>query len=407
MPRISFDSMPFFSSDDSSSHDSSRQPRRPRLPEWLTAPAVVQELQEYSQFLGTYFYRRAYILFEQFEQLKDALVDVLYRQRGRYTRPFLHFGIVFLTFFVITFGPSLLEQTEREEGAPEQPVGLIQTQASAYNTNNFTTLQAEEVRQFRGGEVTTHRVQEGETLTGIAQQYGLDVSTVRWENDLDEDETIRPGDELRILPIDGVRHKVARGETIYTIAEEYGLDDTQAQAIVNYPFNEFLNDETFELATGQVIVVPDGVPQTRADEAPQRRQPTRVATTPDAGAVSATGTFVWPAAGRITQGYRFYHKAVDIANRAGGNILAGDAGTVTVAGWPDGYGYGNRVVIDHGNGYQTLYAHLSVIQVSSGQRVNRGDVIGQMGNTGRSTGTHLHFEIRQGGVLLNPLGFLN
>ncbi len=368
---------------------------------------TTNELREYTQFLGSYGYQRGYGWFGRFEQFKDMLVDVLYRKRGRYTRPFLHFGIVFLTFFVITFGPSLLERTEREEGISEQPVGLIQTQASAYNATSFTTLQAEEVRQYRGGEVTIHQVNEGETLTGIAQQYGLDVSTVRWENDLEQKETIRPGDELRILPIDGVRHKVARGETIYTIAEEYGLDETQAQAIVNYPFNEFLNDETFELATGQFLMVPDGVPQTRADEAPARTQRQFVASTPDAGAVSATGTFVWPAAGRITQGYRFYHKAVDIANRGGGNILAGDAGTVTVAGWPDGYGYGNRVVIDHGNGYQTLYAHLSVIQVSPGQRVNRGDVIGQMGNSGRSTGTHLHFEIRQGGVLLNPLSFLN
>ena len=79
---------------------------------------------------------------------------------------------------------------------------------------------------------------------------------------------------------------------------------------------------------------------------------------------------------------------------------------MTTAGWPDSSGYGNRVVIDHGNGYITLYGHMSVVQVVAGQRVKRGDVIGQMGNTGRSTGTHLHFEIRQGGALLNPASFL-
>jgi murein DD-endopeptidase MepM/ murein hydrolase activator NlpD len=104
----------------------------------------------------------------------------------------------------------------------------------------------------------------------------------------------------------------------------------------------------------------------------------------------------------ITQGYKFYHKAVDIANRGGGPIIAADSGSVIAAGW-DASGYGNRVLIDHGNGMITLYGHLSALQVQAGQRVNRGDQIGMMGSTGRSTGTHLHFEIRQGGVFLNPL----
>jgi murein DD-endopeptidase MepM/ murein hydrolase activator NlpD len=92
-----------------------------------------------------------------------------------------------------------------------------------------------------------------------------------------------------------------------------------------------------------------------------------------------------------------------VANRSGGNILAADAGKVVVAGWIDNTGYGNRIMVDHGNGYVTLYAHLSLIQVQVGQTVRRGDVIGQMGSTGRSTGTHLHFEIRHGGVYDDPL----
>ena len=94
--------------------------------------------------------------------------------------------------------------------------------------------------------------------------------------------------------------------------------------------------------------------------------------TPDAGAVSALGSFVWPASGRISQGYRFYHQAIDIANRGGGPILAADSGRVIVAGWPDNVGYGNRVMLDHGNGYITLYAHMSRISVVVGQSVNRG-----------------------------------
>jgi murein DD-endopeptidase MepM/ murein hydrolase activator NlpD len=163
-----------------------------------------------------------------------------------------------------------------------------------------------------------------------------------------------------------------------------------------------LNDETFELATGQFLVVPGGV----MPNAPVATRPVAVVITPDAGAVSGSGNFVWPAAGRITQGYSFYHKAFDIANGGGGPILAADSGTVVIAGWVDNSGYGNRVMIDHGNGYVTLYGHMSVVQVRPGQRVNRGDVLGQMGSTGRSTGTHLHFEIRSGGGLLNPGNFL-
>jgi murein DD-endopeptidase MepM/ murein hydrolase activator NlpD len=228
------------------------------------------------------------------------------------------------------------------------------------------------------------------------------MNTLLWENDLTEKSTLKAGQELRILPVDGVRHKVVKGETIYTVAKKYGLDDSEAQVIVDYPFNEFLNDETFELAIGQQLVVPGGEIQKAATPP---RQP-KVVFTADAGAVSATGSFIRPAGGTVTQGYSFYHKAVDIANRSGGPILASDAGVVTVAGWVDNSGYGRRVMIDHGNGYVTLYAHLSAAQVQVGQRVNRGDVIGQMGSTGRSTGTHLHFEIRQGGVLLNPFSFL-
>ena len=107
----------------------------------------------------------------------------------------------------------------------------------------------------------------------------------------------------------------------------------------------------------------------------------------------------------ITQGYSFYHKAIDIANGGGGPILAADSGIVTASGW-DGSGYGNRVIVDHGNGSRTLYAHLRVLNVTEGQSVNRGDMLGEMGSTGRSTGTHLHFEIRQDSVLLNPMNYL-
>ena len=362
-------------------------------------PDLVEDVGKFFKFLSRYIRVRGYAWFSAFEVGKNSIVDLLYKQRGKYTRPFLHFGTIGLTFIVITFGPLVLAQSD-DEGQAEMAGGVMS--ASAYITD-FNTLQAEEVRQYRGGEIIIHNVVEGETLSSIAQRYGLQLTTILWENNLTEKSKLKPGQELKILPLDGIRHKVARGETIYSVGKKYGLQGSETQVIVDYPFNEFLNDETFELATGQYLVVPDGV----KPEAAVTRVARQVQTTPDAGSVTATGNFVWPASGRITQSYRFYHKAIDIANKSAGPILAADSGTVIGAGWLDGYGYGNRVIIDHGNGFVTLYAHLSVAQVRNGQRVNRGDVIGQMGSTGKSTGVHLHFEVRKGGVLLNPLGFLN
>ena len=368
-----------------------------RLQIRLKTPAVWKDWGNFFKFINHYIRGRGYNWFSAFELGKNAVVDLLYKQRGKYTRPFLHFGTIGLTFIVITFGPLVFSQAEEEGGA--QITGGVLT-ASAYVTD-FNTLQAEEVRQYRGGEIIIHTVTEGETLSSIAQRYGLQMTTVLWENNLTETSKIKPGQELRILPLDGVRHKVSRGETINSIGKKYGLEGSEIQVMVDYPFNEFLNDETFDLATGQYLMVPDGV-----KTAVTQRVARQVQITPDAGSVTATGNFVWPATGRITQGYRFYHKAIDIANKSGGAVLAADGGTVVGAGWLDGYGYGNRVIIDHGNGFVTLYAHMSVVQVRAGQRVNRGDLLGRMGNTGRSTGTHLHFEIRRGGVLMNPLSFL-
>jgi murein DD-endopeptidase MepM/ murein hydrolase activator NlpD len=366
-------------------------------------PAFVKDIGEFFRFIRYYIKLRGYGWFEKFEHSKDFLVDILYKKRGRYSRPFLHVGMVGLITLVVTIGPVALSQVDQEQ--QRQPSAPVLATATAY-APDFYTLQAEEVSQYRGGEIITHVVEEGETLSSIAERYGLAVDTILWENDLTESSKIKPGQELRILPIDGVRHKVKRGETIYSIGKRYGLDGSQVQMIVDYPFNEFLNDESFELVAGQWLMVPEGVmPEAQVSE-PAAQRVARVPLTPDAGSVTAQGTFIWPAAGRITQGYSFYHKAIDIANKGGGPILAADSGVVTAAGWPSGWGYGNRVIVDHGNGFSTLYAHLSVVQVQIGQRVNRGDVLGQMGSTGRSTGVHLHFEIRNGGVLVNPLSYL-
>jgi murein DD-endopeptidase MepM/ murein hydrolase activator NlpD len=375
-----------------------------RLTFSFKVPKVFRDLTEFAVFLRKYSRSRGYQQFSKFEKGKTVLVDLLYKKRGRYARPFLHFGTVGLIFLVVTFGPLIFAAGDVNE-VDESAQGLLAA-AEAFSTD-FYTVQAEEVRQYRGGEIITHSVADGETFSTIAAQYGIQSPTIYWENELTDTSKLKPGQSLKILPVNGVRHKVTRGETVFTIAKKYGLDESQAQVIVDYPFNEFLNDETFELTTGQQLMIPDGVK-------PQPKGVKRFTFDAPAGAVAVvtgagSGQFLWPVAGhigRVTQGYRFYHQAFDIANRAGGSIIAADAGTVVVAGYIDNGGYGNRVIVDHGNGFRTLYAHLSVNQVNPGDQVSRGQVLGQMGNTGRSTGTHLHFEISQGGVKHNPGSFI-
>jgi murein DD-endopeptidase MepM/ murein hydrolase activator NlpD len=247
-------------------------------------------------------------------------------------------------------------------------------------------------------EIIEYSVQSGDTVSTIAEKFGVSVDTIRWENDLKSVKDIKPGQVLRILPVTGVRHKVKPGDTIYSIAKKYQVDP---QAIVDWPYNTFANDETFALAVGQDLIIPDGI---KPKETPTAPRPTYYAQVPGAGA--GTGQFAWPTSGRISQGYSWYHKAVDIANKDAPDILAADGGTVILAGWVPPMAYGNHVIIDHGNGFVTLYAHLSQIYVGVGQKVARGQAIGKMGSTGRSTGIHLHFEIRQNGSAQNPLNFL-
>jgi len=126
----------------------------------------------------------------------------------------------------------------------------------------------------------------------------------------------------------------------------------------------------------------------------------------DQGQTQPTDQFIWPTVGKISQGYFWYHKAIDIANSAAPAVVASRGGIVLSAGWNAPQAYGIHIIVDHGDGYKTLYAHLSSVAVSPGQSVLRGQVIGQMGSTGRSTGIHLHFEIRAPKGNVNPLSYL-
>lgn len=355
---------------------------------------VLKDLRTFGAAWRKFIYWRLYRVFAKFEAAKDVLAQLLYRQRGRFTGPFVHTAMGGLVAMAITLAPVLASSFPGIENDP----------VDAYSTPQVLDVQADEVGTQISDKVrdqaVEYTVKPGDTVSEIADKFDVSTDTIRWENDLASLGSIKPGQVLRILPVSGVRHKVARGETVYSVAKKYNTDP---QGIVDFPFNAFADNETFALAVGQELMVPDGVMPNVVRWSPT----TNLAqSTPNAGAVSATGNFVWPIGGRITQRFTWYHRGVDIATAYGTPVLAADAGRVTVAGWPDNGGYGNRVVIDHGNGYTTLYGHLSKVNVVVGQTVNRGDVIGLEGSTGRSTGPHLHFEVRRGGVLVNPLEFL-
>jgi murein DD-endopeptidase MepM/ murein hydrolase activator NlpD len=211
----------------------------------------------------------------------------------------------------------------------------------------------------------------------------------------DNPDLLRVGQELFILPVDGVYHQVGGDDTIDGIASTYKVEP---QAIINYELNE-LDPENPIIQPGQWLVVPGGtkpyVPRTvtaYSGDVPE-------------GAAQGSGIFGWPTSGTITQGYWGAHPGLDIGGWLGAPIAAADSGHVVAAGWDD-TGYGYFVVIDHGNGFQTLYAHLQAYYVDTGVDVGKGEVIAEMGSTGNSTGPHLHFEIRQGTVQRNPYGFL-
>lgn len=352
---------------------------------------LVHELKEFILLWWKFLYTPTKAAALRFENIKGILAEGLYRQRGKFARPFVHSGMLGIGAMGIMLAPVISELPgDNVEATTEAPSAVLS--AATENPATATSI-SDRVRD----QIVNHKVQEGDTVSSIAEKFGVSQDTILWQNDLTKKSKLKPGDQIQVLPVTGISHKVTRGETIYSIAKKY---DAEPQAIVDFPFNTFVNDETFALAVGQELVVPDGtMPEARPLTGLARRQ------TPDAGTVTASGTFVWPTTGQLSQGFSWYHRGLDIANPGAPDIIAADSGTVSSAGGTGG-GYGIMVMVDHGNGYQTRYAHLSAVAVRVGQTVGRGDVVGRMGTTGRSTGVHLHFEIIENGVQLSPLEFL-
>lgn len=237
----------------------------------------------------------------------------------------------------------------------------------------------------------THVVQRGETLWDIARRYGIDVDTIVAANDLVDINRLQVGQQLKILTVRGALHTVRRGESLWDIARAYEVSMDEIVAA-----NRLADPSRLQVS--QQLIIPGA----QAQAAALRRE----------ALVSSSGqllrNFDWPLTGRISSrfGPRWgrMHQGLDIAVPTGTPVRAAAAGTVTYAGAMGGYG--NIVIIDHGNRVETRYAHNSRIVVRVGQRVKRGEVIAYSGNTGNSTGPHLHFEIRYRGTPVNPEHYL-
>ena len=362
---------------------------------------IYKEFIEFLRAAGSYFFERLALLGFNFEKLKDFIVDVLMVRRGANTSAFVHLSILTLAIGVLVGGGVFTTGGVVSGSFPGVAANPLVAGASVESagpgviTSTITpvTVISEKPRD----KTVEYEVKEGDTIATIAQEFGVSENTILWENNLSAVSKIKAGQKLDILPVSGVRHKVESGDTIYSVAKKY---QANAQAIIDFPFNDVGDD--FQLLSGQELLVPDGAPPEKPKPAPT--QYLAKENIPIADLESAQ--FIWPASGQLAQYFSWYHPGIDISNLGGGPILASDSGTVVVAGWPDNYGFGNRVMVDHGNGYKTQYAHMSVIYVSAGQKVSKGDVLGAMGSTGRSTGTHLDFRIYKDGVVLNPLSIL-
>lgn len=258
---------------------------------------------------------------------------------------------------------------------------------------------------YKASTIQTYVVGENDTPGSIAQKFGISLSTLFSANNLTARSYIHSGQRLVILPVDGIQYTVRRGDTLQGIAQRFSADVSKIMAA-----NAHDNPDT--LAVGELLIIPGGIlPRPTAQPRSSQEQSTFIARIKNVLVPVPTrvgvrgGSFIWPtSARRITQYFNWRHTGVDIAGPSSNRIFAASDGTVVFAGWARGYG--NSLVIDHGNGLQTRYGHASKLLAKKGEYVSRGETIAMVGSTGRSTGPHLHFEVIVKGRRVNPFGYI-
>ncbi|MBU1662473.1 MAG: LysM peptidoglycan-binding domain-containing M23 family metallopeptidase [Chloroflexi bacterium] len=269
--------------------------------------------------------------------------------------------------------------------------------------------------------VITYTVETGDSVFGIADKFGLKPETILWANTnilQDNPHRLQVGQIVNIMPVDGTYHKWSAGEDISKVAEYYGVETMKIIEWPGNPFNLYeTNFDSLDIAPGDMVIVPGGQRE-MIDYGPPRipRDNPAVARTYGPGhcgtlmdGVVGDGVFIWPTANHWLSGFDYNpaanHPAIDIGGTLGDPVWAVDDGVVVYSGWSYS-GYGNLIVIDHGNDWQSLYAHLNDVYVGCGTSLYQGAVIGSMGSTGNSSGPHLHFELMYVTTKVNPWNFL-
>ena len=271
-------------------------------------------------------------------------------------------------------------------------------------------------------ELSSYKVQDGDTVFGIAEKFGLDPETVLWSNYnilLDDPHSLKPGQELTILPVNGVYWEWLGGIPFGDWAAFYGVDPA---VIIEFPGNNIDANTVGDYAnanikTGTWLIIPGGTREFVSWSAPlgvTRENPASArvlgpgACEAVSGGAVGYGTYVYPTNKHYLSGFDYSektnHRGIDLAGSLGEGVYAADAGVIVYSGW-NNYGYGNMIMIDHGNGFQSLYAHLSELYRGCGQSVGQGEGIGAIGSTGSSSGPHLHFEL-MAGIKVNPWDYL-
>lgn len=350
--------------------------------------------------------------------LKSSIANWIHRF---FSSPFAFqvFALGFLLMFLLSFQPVIVIDSPfflgdardpfAEENITIKEPGFLTdySQTSSAGRKRLLVLDEDgkEVVTFvseKRTETITYKVKSGDTISSIAHQFGLSVSTLLWSNGLTAKSSIRPDQGLKIPPVDGVFYTVHRGDTLSEIAKRHNVDINKM-----YTYNQLRSGSV--LKVDEQIFIPDAKkifmpPKTVVVKASRKT----TNTAPVSQASSIGFQFMRPTKGVLTQGFHRKHYALDIGNKLNTPIYASAAGSVikSADGW--NYGYGKYVVVDHGNGVETLYGHMNQRKVRVGDTVKTGQLVGLMGNTGNvfgPTGIHLHFEVRIRGRKVNPLNY--
>jgi len=334
------------------------------------------------------------------EKVRFQLIRRLIWSRGKHGARFVHISLFIFVGGVFLIG-TVFKNDVIVTATPVTSVYL-----SSENVITDLKVVRTSIASVRpANKVTKYSVQDGDTLSTIGEKFGVSADSLRYSNSLASDNSLKVGTEISIPPVEGAVHTVASGDTLSAIASKYEVAE---QAVVD--FNYLL--PPFELQVGDTLIIPDASIPTAVSTTNVADYASNIVqsfTTRVTGGTVGNGEFMLPVSVfTVSQYFTWYHSGLDLQSVGQSDfvIRASDSGTVEQIAYGWNGGYGNRIIINHGNGFKTTYNHLESIEVEVGQSVDRGQDIAVMGNTGRSTGRHLHFEIIRNGGFVDPMDYL-